>query len=57
LIIRGLNELRMHSHSTWPQYVVVHRALKQSYHYFWCCAWFAIILSWIRPLWFRALQL
>jgi len=23
--------------------VVVHRALKQSY-YFWCCAWFAIIL-------------
>jgi len=54
LITQGLNELLIHSHSTWSQYVVVHRALKQSYHNFWCCTWFAIILSWISPLLFAS---
>jgi len=33
LITHGLYELPIHSHSTQPQYVVVHRALKQSYSF------------------------
>jgi len=60
LITQGLNELPIHSHSTWPQYVVVHRALKQSYNFGavpGLLLFYGGTKSWISPLWFRALHI